>query len=240
MTPRLADIWVYLSATPLLGLTMTLLVYQGAFWIYRRANFNPLLNPVPIAVAVIVAILILTGTPYQTYFDGAQFVHFLLGPATVALAIPLYPQLGKLRRFVVPVIGALLVGAAVSAGSAALIAWTLGASRTTILSLLPKSVTAPIAMGISEKIGGLPTLTAVMCMVTGVFGVLSVRYILNFLRVTDHGVRGFAVGVAAHGLGIARAFQVSEEAGAFAGVAMAMTAFVSSIIFPLLLWFFAG
>jgi predicted murein hydrolase (TIGR00659 family) len=219
---------------------MTLLVYQGAFWIYQRAGFNPLLNPVPIAVAVIVAILILTGTPYQTYFDGAQFVHFLLGPATVALAIPLYPQLGKLRRFVIPVVGALLVGAAVSAGSAALIAWALGASKTTILSLLPKSVTAPIAMGISEKIGGLPTLTAVMCMVTGVFGVLCARYILNFLKVTDHGVRGFAVGVAAHGLGIARAFQVSEEAGAFAGVAMAMTAFVSSIIFPLMLWLLAG
>jgi predicted murein hydrolase (TIGR00659 family) len=238
MTPRLNDIWVYLSATPLLGLTMTLLVYQGAFWLYKRANFHPLLNPVPIAVAVIVLILMATDTPYQTYFDGAQFVHFLLGPATVALAIPLYPQLGKLRRFVVPVIGAVLVGGAVSAGSAALIAWLLGASDTTILSLVPKSVTAPIAMGISEKIGGLPSLTAVMCMVTGVTGVLAAKYILNFFKIKDQGVRGFSVGVAAHGLGIARAFQVSEEAGAFAGVAMALTALVSSILFPLLLWMF--
>jgi predicted murein hydrolase (TIGR00659 family) len=236
MTPRLADVWVYLSASPLLYLTITLVVYQGAFWIYKRANFNPLLNPVPIAVAVIVLILVLTDTPYQTYFDGAQFVHFLLGPATVALAIPLYPQLGKLRRFVIPVIGGLLVGGAVSAGTAAAIAWALGASKTTILSLVPKSVTAPIAMGISEKIGGLPSLTAVMCMVTGVIGVLSVRYILNFLKITDHAVRGFAVGVAAHGMGIARAFQVSEEAGAFAGVAMALTALMSSIVFPLVLW----
>lgn len=238
MAPRLNDIWVYLSASPLLYLTITLVVYQGAFWIYKRADFNPLLNPVPIAVAVIVLILIVTDTPYQTYFDGAQFVHFLLGPATVALAIPLYPQLGKLRRFVIPVIGGLLVGGGVAAGTAAGIAWALGATRTTILSLVPKSVTAPIAMGISEKIGGLPTLTAVMCMVTGVVGVLSVRYILNFLKVADHGVRGFAVGVAAHGMGIARAFQVSEEAGAFAGVAMALTALVSSILFPLLLWLF--
>jgi predicted murein hydrolase (TIGR00659 family) len=236
MTPRLADVWVYLSASPLLYLTITLVVYQAAFWMYKRANFNPLLNPVPIAVAVIVALLLLTDTAYQTYFDGAQFVHFLLGPATVALAIPLYPQLGKLRRFVVPVIGGLLVGGAVAAGTAVAIAWALGASKTTILSLVPKSVTAPIAMGISEKIGGLPSLTAVMCMVTGVIGVLSVRYILNFLKVTDHAVRGFAVGVAAHGIGIARAFQVSEEAGAFAGVGMALTALVSSIVFPLFLW----
>jgi predicted murein hydrolase (TIGR00659 family) len=240
VTPRLNDVWVYLSATPLLGLTMTLLVYQGAFWIYKRADFNPLLNPVPWSVLVIVLVLMATGTPYQTYFDGAQFVHFLLGPATVALAIPLYPQLGKLRRFVIPVIGGLLVGGAVSAGSAALIAWLLGASETTILSLVPKSVTAPIAMGISEKIGGLPSLTAVMCMVTGVTGVLSARYILNFLKAADHGVRGFSIGVAAHGMGIARAFQVSEEAGAFAGVAMALTALMSSILFPLLLWAFAS
>lgn len=240
MTPRLNDIWVYLSASPLLYLTMTLVVYQSAFWIYKRADFNPLLNPVPIAVAVLVLILMVTDTPYQAYFDGAQFVHFLLGPATVALAIPLYPQLGKLRRFVVPVIGGLLVGGGVAAGSAALIAWLLGASKVTILSLVPKSVTAPIAMGISEKIGGLPSLTAVMCMGTGVIGVLSAKYILNFFRITDHGVRGFSVGVAAHGLGIARAFQVSEEAGAFAGVAMALTALMSSIVFPLMLWLFTG
>jgi predicted murein hydrolase (TIGR00659 family) len=240
MTPKLTDVWVYLSASPLLGLTMTLLVYQGAFWLYKRANFNPLLNPVPWSVLVIVLVLVATDTPYQTYFDGAQFVHFLLGPATVALAIPLYPQLGKLRRFVIPVIGGLLVGGAVSAGSAALIAWLLGASETTILSLVPKSVTAPIAMGISEKIGGLPSLTAVMCMVTGVTGVLSARYILNFIKASDHGVRGFSIGVAAHGMGIARAFQVSEEAGAFAGVAMALTALMSSIIFPLMLWLFVG
>lgn len=240
MSPRLSDIWVYLSASPLLWLTTTLVAYQAAYWVYKRANFHPLLNPVPIAVAVLVLVLTVTGTPYQTYFDGAQFVHFLLGPATVALAVPLYPQLGKLRRFTIPVIGGLLVGGAVAAGSAAGIGWLLGASRETILSMVPKSVTAPIAMGISEKIGGLPSLTAVMCMVTGVVGVLSAKYILNFLKVTDHGVRGFAVGVASHGMGIARAFQVSEEAGAFAGVAMALTALVSSILFPLLIWFFIG
>ncbi|HEX4987027.1 MAG TPA: LrgB family protein [Burkholderiales bacterium] len=238
MTPRLNDIWVYLSATPLLGLTVTLLVYQGAYWIYRRAGFNPLLNPVPISVAVLVLILTVTSTPYQTYFDGAQFVHFLLGPATVALAVPLYPQLGKLRRFIIPVIGALLAGGTVAAGSAVGIAWLLGANEVTLRSIAPKSVTAPIAMGISEKIGGLPSLTAVMVMVTGVIGVIATKYVLNFLKVRDHGVRGFAIGLAAHGMGIARAFQVSEEAGAFAGVAMALTALASSILFPLLLWAF--
>jgi len=239
MTPRLSDIWVYLSTTPLLGLTITLLVYQGAFWIYKRANFNPLLNPVVLSVAALVLILTVTHTPYQTYFDGAQFVHFLLGPATVALAVPLYSQLGKLRRFIIPAIGGLIAGGVVAAGSAVGIAWLLGGNGILLRSIAPKSVTAPIAMGISEKIGGLPSLTAVMVMVTGVIGVISAKYVLNFLKITDHGVRGFAIGVAAHGMGIARAFQVSEEAGAFAGVAMALTALASSIVFPLLLWVFA-
>jgi len=240
MTPRLSDIWVYLSTTPLLGLTITLLVYQGAFWLYKRANFNPLLNPVVLSVAALVLILTVTHTPYQTYFDGAQFVHFLLGPATVALAVPLYPQLAKLRRFIIPMIGGLIAGGAVAAGSAVGIAWLLGGNGILLRSIAPKSVTAPIAMGISEKIGGLPSLTAVMVMVTGVIGVISAKYVLNFLKIKDHGVRGFAVGVAAHGMGIARAFQVSEEAGAFAGVAMTLTALASSIAFPLLLWVFSG
>ena len=238
MTPKLNDIWVYLSATPLLGLTVTLLVYQGAFWIYKRANFNPLLNPVPIAVATLVLILVLTGTPYETYFEGAKFVHFLLGPATVALAVPLYPQLGKLRRAIVPVIVALLVGGIVAAGSAVAIAWALGASGTTMISIAPKSITAPIAMGISEKMGGLPSLTAVLVMATGILGVVIAKYVLDFLKIRDHSVRGFSIGIAAHGMGTARAFQVSEEAGAFAGVAMALNALVSSILFPLALWLF--
>jgi putative effector of murein hydrolase len=106
MTPQLNAIWVYLAASPLLGLTATLLAYQLAFALYTRSGFNPLVNPVAIAVAVLVLILTVTGTPYQTYFDGAKFVHFLLGPATVALAIPLYQQVEKLRRnwvaFLVP------------------------------------------------------------------------------------------------------------------------------------------
>ena len=89
MSPRIVDVWVYLSTSPLLGLTLTLVAYQGAYWVYQRANFNPLLNPVLLAIAMLVTALSLTGTPYATYFDGAQFVHFLLGPATVALAVPL-------------------------------------------------------------------------------------------------------------------------------------------------------
>jgi len=235
MTPRIADVWVYLSASPLLGLTLTLVAYQAAYWIYQRAHFNPLLNPVLLAILMLVAALTLTETPYATYFDGAQFVHFLLGPATVALAVPLYLQFDKLKKLALPLVVALLAGSLTAIVSAVGIAWLLGASEATLLSLAPKSVTTPIAMGIAEKLGGIPSLAAVLVMLTGVSGAVMAKYLLNGLRITDHGVRGFAVGIAAHGIGTARAFQVSEQAGAFAGLGMGMNGLMTAILAPLLL-----
>jgi predicted murein hydrolase (TIGR00659 family) len=236
VTPHITDIWVYLSASPLLGLTITLVTYQAAFWVYKRANFHPLLNPVALAIAALVALLELTGTPYKTYFDGAQFVHFLLGPATVALAIPLYAQLDKLKATWLPIAGALFTGSAVAIASAVGIAWLLGADATTLVSIAPKSVTTPIAMGITEKLGGLPSLTAVLVVSTGVLGAVMAKYVLDALRIRDHSVRGFAVGLAAHGIGTARAFQVSEEAGAFAGLAMGLNGLATAVLFPLAVW----
>ena len=232
---QLAEIWVYLSASPLLGLTVTLLAYQGAFWLYRRANFHPLANPVLLAVAALVLLLHLTDTPYPTYFDGAQFVHFLLGPATVALAIPLYAQLPRLRAMAVPLLAALVVGSVTAMLSAVLIGKLLGASEASLLSLAPKSVTTPIAMGIAERIGGLPSLTAVLVIATGILGAISARFIYQALGISDHAVRGFAIGVASHGIGTARAFQVSEQAGAFSGLAMGLNALVTALLVPLVL-----
>ena len=239
MTPKLADVWVYLSATPLLWLTVTLVVYQAAYWLYKRAGFHPLANPVAISIAVLVIVLKVSETPYQTYFDGAQFVHFLLGPATVALAIPLFAQLDKLRRAWLPILGGLAVGSLTAIVSAVGIAWMLGASPVTLISLAPKSVTTPIAMGIAERLGGLPSLTAVLVVSTGIVGAVSAKYVLDALRIRDHAVRGFSVGVAAHGIGTARAFQLSEEAGAFAGLGMGLNGLATALIFPILVWLLA-
>ena len=229
------EAWVYLSSSPLLWLTLTLIAYQGAYALYRRSDFNPLLNPVALAIVVIVTTLKLTDTPYPLYFDGAQFVHFLLGPAVVALAIPLYAQLEHLKRDALAIVAALLAGAVTAVASAIGVAWALGASETTLRSLVPKSITAPIAMGISEKLGGAPSLTAVLVIATGIVGAISAKYILNALKISDHAVRGFSVGVAAHGIGTARAFQVSEQAGAFAGLAMGLHGLIAAIGMPLLL-----
>lgn len=235
MSPRIADVWVYLSASPLLGLTLTLVAYQAAYWLYQRSGFNPLLNPVLLAIAMLVTALYVTGTPYAVYFDGAQFVHFLLGPATVALAVPLYLQFDRLKKLALPLAGALFAGSATAILAAVGIAWALGAADSTLLSVAPKSVTAPIAMGIAEKIGGIPSLTAVLVIMTGVSGAMMAKYVLDALRITDHGIRGFAVGIAAHGIGTARAFQVSERAGAFAGLGMGLNGLMTALLMPLLL-----
>ena len=231
---RLTDIWVYLATTPLLGLTITLVAYVAGDWLYRRANMNPLLNPVLLAVLALMALLLATGTPYPTYFEGAQFVHFLLGPATVALAVPLYFNLGKLKRIWLPLLGGLVAGSLTAAMSAVGIAWLFGASKQTLLSLAPKSVTAPVAMGIAEKLGGLPSLTAILVISTGILGAVLGPVVLNLLRVRDQATRGFALGVTSHGIGTARAFQESEQAGAFSGLAMGLNALVTALLLPLL------
>ena len=234
MTPRINELWVYLSASPLLGLTITLIAYQGAFWIYRRSGNHPLANPVLIAVSVLVAFLMLTDTTYETYFAGAQFVHFLLGPATVALAIPLYTQFKRVKAMLLPVLAGLFIGSLTAALSAVAIGRLFGASLPSQLSLAPKSVTTPIAMGVAERIGGIPSLTAVLVIITGVIGAVGARYVFDAMRLRDPAIRGFAIGIASHGIGTARAFQVNEQSGAFAALAMGLNGALTALLLPLI------
>ncbi len=228
------EIWVYLAASPLTGLTLTLLAYQAGLWLYHKSNGNALLNPVLIAIGLLAGLLYATGTEYATYFEGAQFVHFLLGPATVALAVPLYRQFALVRRSAPALVTALVAGSLTAAGSAVAIGWALGASERTLLSLAPKSVTTPIAMGIAEKIGGLPSLTAVLVILTGIIGAVLGTGLLKLIRVRDHRAAGFALGLASHGIATARALQVSEVAGAFSGLAMGLNGLATALLVPLL------
>ncbi len=228
-------LWVYLSASPLLWLTATLAAYVAADNLQRRLNRHPLANPVLFAVILLVTILHVSGTPYRTYFQGAQFVHFMLGPATVALGVPLAAKARELRRIFLPMAAAVVAGSATAMGAAAGVGWLLGASRTTLLSLIPKSVTTPIAMAISEQIGGLPGLTAVLVILTGITGAVIVTPLMNAMGLKDYAARGLAAGVASHGIGTARAFQVSELAGTLAGLGLALNGLVTAILAPLLI-----
>ena len=199
------SLWVYLSQSPLLWLTVTLLVYASTDAVSLASRRHPLANPVLHAMWIIGVFLLVTGTSYTTYFAGAQFVHFLLGPATVALAVPLYENRKRVVSSIVPMLVALVAG----------------------------SVTAGVAMGIAESLHADPSLAAVAVILTGIMGAIIVTPLMNRTGVTDFRARGFAAGLAAHGIGTARAFQVDEIAGVFSGIAMSLNALVTSFLVPL-------
>jgi predicted murein hydrolase (TIGR00659 family) len=240
--PKFVELWVYLSSTPLFGLTATIAVYMLAQTAYVQLKQAPWANPVLWTVLVIAAFLLLTGVSYPVYFSGAQFIHFLLGPAVVALAWPLWQRRAELRRLWVPLLLAALIGGVAAAGSA----WVLGLAfklpGDVMLSLTTKSVTAPVAMGVAEKIGGIPALAAVFAVLTGIVGALSGKYLFGLLRISTEPegwmARGFALGTTSHGIGAARALQVNADAGAYAGLALGLQVVLASLLIPLVfrLW----
>ena len=229
------SLWVYLSRTPLLWLTVTLLAYVAADRLSAALGRHPVANPILIAVLLAAGMLAATGTPYRTYFEGAQFVHFLIGPATVALAVPLHRHRRTVWRAILPMGAALLAGSLAAMLSALLIARAFGMPEAVLASLAPKSVTAGVAMGIAGSLGGDPALAAVLVILTGAIGAVTVTPLMNALRLRDYRARGFAAGLAAHGIGTARAFHVDLVAGTFAGIALALNALVSAVLAPIVL-----
>ncbi len=232
----MTDIWVYLSAQPLLWLTVTVAAYALAHRLFIASGEFALLNPVLMAVAAIVTMLWLTQTPYPTYFNGAQFVHFLLGPATVLLAVPLYAQAKRLRRQWLPLGIALFTGSIAAIVSAVAIGYWLGLNQSVIASMMPKSATTPVAMAVSEQLNGEPSLTAVFVIFTGITGAIAGVPLLRLLGERNADIKGFALGVAAHGIATARAFQHSQQAGAYAGLGMGLNAALTAILVPLIAW----
>jgi predicted murein hydrolase (TIGR00659 family) len=234
MSDGVYDIWVYLSQTPLLWLSATLVAFVIGDAVSAACRRHPLANPVMIAAGLLIVLLATTGTDYQTYFEGAQFVHFLLGPATVALGLPLWRNRAAVRRNLLPMCAALVAGSLTAIGSAVAVGWAFGAPREILASLAAKSVTAPIAMALTATVGGIPALAAVLVVLTGILGSVIVTPLMNAMRIRDFAARGFAVGVASHGIGTARAFQVSEEAGTFAGIAMGLNGALTALVFLIL------
>jgi len=235
----LDQLWVYLSGNPLLSLLATLVAFYLATHINRLLGRSPFAHPVLVAIALLIAFLLLTGIDYATYFEGAQFIHFLLGPATVALAIPLFDHRERVRRMLVPILVACLSGIITAVSSTLGLALLLGAQKPVLLSLAPRSVTSPIAMGIAEQIGGIPSLAAALVLLTGSVGCALGPWILKTLRIDDPSVKGFTMGLAAHGFGTAQCFaSMGAMAGAFAGLAMGLTGMLTAFILPLIVRLF--
>lgn len=227
------ELWVYLSASPLLWLTLTLVTWVLASELAKKLNRHPLINPVLISISTLAILLFAFEVPYDRFFDGAQFIHFLLGPATVAIALPLYSQRHQVAALILPISAALLVGSIVAVMSVLGLGLAFDLPQDIILSLLPKSTTAGVAMAISQSLGGNPSLTAVCVIVTGIIGALVVTPLMNLMRVQDYAARGFAVGLTSHGIGTARAYEVNPTAGLFAGIAMALNAVATTVVAPL-------
>lgn len=234
----MSSLWEQLQSIPIAWSAVTILVFAAAQYVFRRAGRPALMNPVLLSVSVLCVILVSTGTDYSTYFSGAMPIHLMLGPATVALAIPLHQNAGRVRAAALPVAAALVAGSLTAIAVAVGVAYAFGVSETTLLSIAPKSATTPVAIGISESVGGSATLTAVAVVLTGVGGAVIALPLLKLIRVKDWRARGFAMGLSAHGIGTAAAMDQDESGGAFAGLGMGMNALLTALLVPLLvaLW----
>jgi len=219
---------------PLWGLLATLVAYRAGMGVQRVAKGHPLANPVLVAVLMLVILLATSHIPYSCYFDSAQYVHLLLGPATVALAVPMYRNLRHIQSTARSLIPALVTGSVSTAATAMLISRWSGAAPVVTASLIAHSATTPIAMSISRNIGGDPALTATFTLFTGITGALLVGAVMKFLRVADMRAHGLAAGTVGHGLATARMLMVSETAGAFGGLAIGLNGVLTAVIAPLL------
>lgn len=233
--PPMFELWVFLKTKPLLWLLLTLALWVAARRLQDALDGAAWANPVAVSSLLLGIVLWLTGTPYEEFFAGAQFVHFLLGPATIALGITIIEHGKALRERVIPVAGALIAGVVASVGSTWALCHLAGLQPEVIASMLPKSATAPVAMAISERIGGIPAISMSGVLLTGITGAIIVTPLFNLFRFRDWQARGFAAGLTAHGIGTARAYQVSAEAGVYAALALALAALLHGLALPLLL-----
>jgi predicted murein hydrolase (TIGR00659 family) len=220
--------------SPLLLLTLSVAAFQLCNWLYRRLEDFPLLHPTVAGAALAALLLSLLDIDYQQYIAGNQLLMFWLGPATVALAVPLYQQLHLIRKMSLPILLTFSSGAIFACLSAVVIAYLFGATELTMLSLAAKSVTTPIAIGIANEIGGLATLTAGAVTLSAVIGIATAPLVFRLLRIEDPKIRGFCLGITAHGMGTAKAFETHQTAGAFSSLAMCLTGAFSAIMIPLL------
>jgi predicted murein hydrolase (TIGR00659 family) len=219
---------------PLFGLISTLIAYQFGLWFQRLCGGYVLLNPLLIAVVLLVALLKVADIPYEHYMQGGALIAFLLGPATVALALPLYDNLKSIRRSALAILPAVIIGSLTTCLSAMLIGHLLGASPKVILSLGVHSATTPVAMAVTEQLGGEPSLAAAFTLLTGLAGVILFSPVMHAIRVKDWRARGLGIGIAAHGLGTARMLQLNETAGAYSGMAIGLGALITAVLVPLL------
>lgn len=219
---------------PYFLIALTFITYLGAQWLSRKLGLR-LFNPILISIAVIICVLTGTGVDYEAYSEGGAYIEFWLKPAVVALGVPLYRQLSTIRKQVVPLLVAELVGCVAGLVSVVVIAEMLGASREVVVSLAPKAVTTPIAMEISGALGGIPALTAAVVVCTGIFGGMAGFQIVRLSRIKSPMATGLSIGTAAHAVGTAAAMEKSDRYGAFSSLGLTLNGILTALLAPFVL-----
>ena len=214
-----------------LAIVVTVAVYAAAQRLYAR-NRHPLLNPLLVAITTLIVLLAATGIGYAAYDRGGRLITFWLGPAVVALGVPLHAQLGEIARRGRAMLVSIVAGSIVGILSGTLTALALGAPREVVLSLAPRAVTTPIAMGVARELGGLPSLTAVLVISTGVLGAVAGPALMRIAGIRSRTAWGLAMGAAAHGIGTARAAEEGEVEGATSGLAIGLMGLATAILAP--------
>ncbi|MGM0951667.1 MAG: LrgB family protein [Pseudomonadota bacterium] len=227
---RLMDVWL---SGPMLSIALTLAAFIAAQWLFTKFRRPLWMPPVLIAAVLLAAVVAATGMGFEAYEKGARWLTVLLGPATVALGVPLYQQMHHIRALWRPILVTLPLAASLAAIYALGIAWLMGASPLVLASLASKSVTAPIAMGITEQLGGSVSLTLGGLLITGVLASLFVDWCAKWLNIKDDRIIGFALGLNGHAIGTARAFEISPMAGAFSSLGMGLTGVFTALFLPL-------
>ncbi|TLX56643.1 LrgB family protein [Stutzerimonas nosocomialis] len=227
-------LWVMVREHPMFPVGLTLVAFQLALLVYRRSGWL-VLQPVLVAMLLVVAALHLGGLDYARYREGASPIALLLGPATVALAVPLYRHLKRIRQLFWPILLTLVAGGVLGVAITLGVAWLLGAELTVLMSLAPKSATMPIAMLVAEQLGGIAALAAVFVMLTGVIGTALGPLLLRWAGVDNPAARGLSYGINAHAIGTARALEEGDECGAFAALGMSLLGVMIALTLPLML-----
>ena len=225
--------WQSILNSPWLMVGITVAGFHIGSALYNRFNKTPLLHPVLIGLLVTIACLVALGISFADYRQGADMIYQLLGPVTVALAVPMYTRLAYIRRAAGAVLIGLFIGGGLAVISALLFMWLADADAAMLATTSTKSVTGAIAMQIAEGIGGYGALAAVIVLVTGVAGAIVAPYTFKLLKIESEAAQGFALGVAAHAVGTARSFEISETAGAFAALGMSLMGIVCALLIPL-------
>lgn len=225
----------YITSTPLTWIIITMSAYKVGILIYEKTGKHALLQPIVIAYVIMLPILVIAQIPYKQYFESVSILHFFLGPATVALALPLYKNLKLIRAYFLPILITLFAGGIFTILSALGILWLLGASKITMLSMTTKSVTAPITLITAHDIGANAALAIGFVVITGLLGALFGTYVFKLLRIKHDAAKGFALGLISHAVGTARAFEISENAAAFSALAMGLVGMFIAVLLPIVI-----